>query len=494
MNSHSVCQRQQSTYFPRRIIDLGSDNTKIRLLDSQSEGMSDRYVALSYCWGESLPFTTTQETISQRKRNIEWHLLPRTFQDAATVCRRFNIQYLWIDSLCIIQNREADWEAESAKMADIYGNAYFTIAAVSSFHSNMPFLVTREPTEQFKTFDLNYQAAIGRPCIVKARQNSGPWDSASCYGPLSTRAWAWQERHLSVRVMQFTTVEVKWHCMTEDRCECTTTSPIPKDTPWKDDPKPYDRWHHLVGDYSSRKMTYASDRLPAMSGAASLFQQSTQTEYLAGLWRGNLELDLLWARQDSAPLSKPLRTRYRAPSWSWASIDSQINYLYVDNVHSLIVVEDAWCSLAGSNVFGEVNGGSITISAQASKATLIATNPLDPDTYTLKHPCFTRPMHPDCVLVEGTGQDLDLLPVQTVQRTLPEETLQTEVDPINRLVWCILGCDVITKDGDSSTKFLVVGESRSSPGRYERLGLATVADLRSKQWNKNAVLRRFIII
>lgn len=143
-NSHSLCQQRGLRDFPRRVIDLGSDNASIRLFEPEMNEFTGCYVALSYCWGNSHPLATTQETISQRKSNIEWEHLPRTFQDAVTVSRRFNIQYIWVDSLCIIQDSEADWEVESAKMADVYGNAFFTIAAVSSANSGVPFLVERQ--------------------------------------------------------------------------------------------------------------------------------------------------------------------------------------------------------------------------------------------------------------------------------------------------------------------------------------------------------------
>ncbi|MCJ1288987.1 hypothetical protein MMC34_000518 [Xylographa carneopallida] len=398
-------------------------------------------------------------------------------------------------------------------MADVYENAFFTIAAVSSPNSNMPFLVPRQREDQLHTIKIDCQAVIGQPGNINARLTSDAWSRESCYGPLSTRAWAWQERQLSVRIMQFTTTEVKWHCVTEDRCECTTTPPLPKGISWKDDPDTYNRWHHLVGVYTSRKMTYVSDKLPALSGVASRLQKNTQTEYLAGLWKENLKLDLLWARKDSAPLSRPLKARHQAPSWSWASIEGQVNYLFVDEVVTLILVKHASCSLATSNVFGEVNGGSVTIHALATRINLTATDPLDAHSYTLNHLQYSRPMYPDCILVEGVGQATDGLPLhtvlltvggigqyksplpaQTVQRASSDERVQAEFGPINRLVWCTFGCVLKLSHGEYSVKLLILGESASSPDTFERLGLASIPGHRLQKWRAGAIMRHFTII
>ncbi len=72
---------------------------------------------------------TTRANIEQMKTKIVFESLPKTFQDVISIARRLGIQYVWIDSLCIIQTDLLDWELESAKMSDIYANAYLTIAA-----------------------------------------------------------------------------------------------------------------------------------------------------------------------------------------------------------------------------------------------------------------------------------------------------------------------------------------------------------------------------
>ncbi|KAH0531283.1 hypothetical protein TsFJ059_000137 [Trichoderma semiorbis] len=71
--------------------------------------------------------------------------LPKTFQDAVTVTRSLGIPYLWIDSLCIIQEDEKDWESEAARMEEVFSFAYFTIAASRGTSSLSGFLGERKP-------------------------------------------------------------------------------------------------------------------------------------------------------------------------------------------------------------------------------------------------------------------------------------------------------------------------------------------------------------
>lgn len=58
--------------------------------------------------------------------------MPKNFRDAITISREPGLRYMWIDSLCIIQDSDTDWQIESSKMADIYRHGYITIAAVAS--------------------------------------------------------------------------------------------------------------------------------------------------------------------------------------------------------------------------------------------------------------------------------------------------------------------------------------------------------------------------
>jgi hypothetical protein len=117
---------------PTRVLDLNtsSDNLDLRLIDSRN--LTGRYMTLSHCWGLAKPLSTTIHNIQARKENLSMDTLPPTFRDAVVLTRALNIRYLWIDSLCIIQDDIGDWELESSKMATVYSNSYLNIAATSA--------------------------------------------------------------------------------------------------------------------------------------------------------------------------------------------------------------------------------------------------------------------------------------------------------------------------------------------------------------------------
>jgi hypothetical protein len=111
---------------PTRVIDIGLNNDSLFLFTSF--GKSARYAALSHCWGGNKIMTTTKATLKNREERLEFSKLPRTFQHAVDITRQIGLQYLWIDSLCIVQD-SSEWDIEASKMAQIYANSCVTIAA-----------------------------------------------------------------------------------------------------------------------------------------------------------------------------------------------------------------------------------------------------------------------------------------------------------------------------------------------------------------------------
>lgn len=118
-----------------------------------SYGEKNKYVALSHCWGPSQPFILTTASETAFRNGIPFQALPRTFQDAVTITRLLCLRYLWIDSLCILQDDKDDWERESANMADVYRNAYLTIAASNAASHAEGFLQPRAPSSAVCGFD-----------------------------------------------------------------------------------------------------------------------------------------------------------------------------------------------------------------------------------------------------------------------------------------------------------------------------------------------------
>jgi hypothetical protein len=110
------------------------------------------YIALSHCWGQTAIVRTTKATFARRKQGIDISLLPPAFRDAIDIACRLDVRYLWIDSLCIIQDDQLDWQTKSARMSTIYQQTLLTISAGLSGHgggylSKTPWLGHRKSME-----------------------------------------------------------------------------------------------------------------------------------------------------------------------------------------------------------------------------------------------------------------------------------------------------------------------------------------------------------
>lgn len=135
---HKACNdRRDPDSLPTRLIDIGVGSPEERisphLIDTKdhlSEGVHG-YVALSHCWGTTsgtLVPKTLKANLIQRTDSIKWDEMTKTFQDALMITRGLGLRYVWIDSLCIIQDVEEDFLIECAKMGSVYDNAYCTLA------------------------------------------------------------------------------------------------------------------------------------------------------------------------------------------------------------------------------------------------------------------------------------------------------------------------------------------------------------------------------
>ena len=150
--------------------------------------------------------------------------LPQTFRDAVAISRALSIRYLWIDSLCIVQDDQADWRSHVNKMAQIYNNAYLTLAAGNSKDDAGGFFQqTALPFSSPSSFKLldgktEYKIYI-RKCLPHPDEN---WPEGPEM-PLMSRGWVFQERLLSRRFLCFAANEVLWECLEDVACSCSTT-------------------------------------------------------------------------------------------------------------------------------------------------------------------------------------------------------------------------------------------------------------------------------
>ncbi|KAK0649108.1 heterokaryon incompatibility protein-domain-containing protein [Cercophora newfieldiana] len=341
IDNHGDCPKP-SLSLPARILDVGTPGTAdIRLLanDSKAQG---HYAALSYCWGQRKPLKLAEATYAKFVSGFPYTELPKTFQDAVSATWSLGLKYLWIDSLCIIQDSKADWEAQCSQMADIYAGSFVTLAADASKDCESGFLTERKtPTSVSAQLPGNSQAP---PITLFAYRNSTGENLRYCLSfrfrqdhitsPLFKRAWVFQEMMLSGRVLHFDAYKTLMECWAFTRTEMAhfpiianrdrthventskaSFSKIMKNASTTNDW--YLHWLDLLQDYAGRQLTIKADRLPALSGLASRVHRVTGDRYLAGVWMSHLPEALIWT--EDVPREHWEPTEYIAPSWSWAS-------------------------------------------------------------------------------------------------------------------------------------------------------------------------------
>jgi hypothetical protein len=294
--------------------------------------------------------------LEQMIKGIPTEEIPKTYTDAFKVTTGLEVRYIWIDAICIVQDNSDDWKIESAKMCDIYRNAYCTIAA-SGAASNDHGCFIGQPTPSVPadscplTVDDN-----GHHSTIILLPPRPSWENQILSSPLNSRAWVLQERLLSRRILHFAKDAVFWEC-SELKASTFEPNGIP-DVELLADPILYtyslrnlttvecaqSAWLELVQHYTKLGITKVQDRLPALSGLAKLIQTPTNDTYVAGLWKHNLVEGLAWALSGKDFNAEELHNQRpdTAPTWSWASTDRSLGFLtVVDAVKSTSSTEFA---------------------------------------------------------------------------------------------------------------------------------------------------------
>ncbi|KAF8963860.1 hypothetical protein BDZ97DRAFT_1818243 [Flammula alnicola] len=328
IRSHSQCPKPRQSPLPDRVIDCSNtERPKIVLTD----GAQGAYITLSYVWGEQQPITTTENIDSYVKDGLEMEKFPKTIRDAVLSAHNLGIRYLWIDALCILQDSTEDKIRQIGRM-----NAYTETPCASKVSEG--FLQDRPA--RIPSAHIPFICPDGKVgTVYLAAASIEGYDATRGYHdemePVNFRGWCLQERVLSERCFIFASDTLKYYCQTETvnigdaLCEPTTGERLPRavflpghpSTLSSDDLVLSRRsWLFAIWEYSRRGLTVGTDKLVALAGIAEQFHRVWQASYLAGLWEHTLLEDLLWDIYVAGKLG-PRPAEYRAPSWSWASID-----------------------------------------------------------------------------------------------------------------------------------------------------------------------------
>lgn len=310
--------------------------------------------------------------------------------------RRLGLKYLWIDSLCILQDSLEDWRHEGSSMAEIYSNSYITLAATNAMGSAGGFYrsMSSKRDPQHLSYTLKDSKDGRKPFEVLVWENFPIPKKNFVSGelPLLKRAWAYQERLLSPRTVHFADDMLYWECPSIttgetqgritglDGIEAVHTvkamltaeaavQPQHEYAPMADSlrTKPEQRlrlpWYNIVRQFTRCELTFSKDTLPALQGVARRVHSERRCAYYAGLWEDTLCSDLLWV------LDVPCEIRpheYRAPSWSWASTQGGVSWPYSYNslVKEVNVVSVS-TTPAGDDPLGELTAGTLKLKGRS---------------------------------------------------------------------------------------------------------------------------------
>lgn len=206
---------------PTRLIDL-SKSTSLPQPHLITTKITEKYkyAALSHSWGGKVALTTTKQTLKNRETGISLDELPATFKDACVLALRLKIHYLWIDSLCIVQDDKQDWERESAIMGEIYENSHITISATAAKDSTRGILHDR--ASRFRPIVLPHSSEnreLNRPMVLRPWLLSWSQSIDGSDSPLSSRGWVLQERLLPPRTVHMGHEQLFWECRTHKEAE-----------------------------------------------------------------------------------------------------------------------------------------------------------------------------------------------------------------------------------------------------------------------------------
>jgi hypothetical protein len=380
--THPKCAVQLNTEFraPTRLLDVAKfeHNRTARLVLSKDLEEDLRYLTLSYCWGGKSALMLKNSNIEELREGISLSMVPLTIAQAIEVTHRLGFRYLWVDSLCIIQDSPEDFSKELQLMGEIYRRAYFTIAASSATDCTQGLLHQKNSLQFFpcriscvNSVEIFIQESASLPTPEDVRA------MIIDEGPLNRRAWVVQERLLSMRTLHFGLNGLLfWEC---DTCEAFDGRPhgtIIQSRTWDADPKfaartllqtPPDLynglssgdislaaaerlrdpeyqglassaaitgiaardffffWHILIMYYTRCNITKITDRLPGITGIMMEIQKASGFAIHDGIWHfdsHSCALELLWA----VTSHHGKRIENRAPTWSWGAVDTSIEY------------------------------------------------------------------------------------------------------------------------------------------------------------------------
>jgi hypothetical protein len=460
-------------------------------------------MTLSYRWGlnpQLLLLTSNIESF--RRHGSPIADLPQTFKDLVAVARSFGVRYVWIDCLCIVQDSTEDWEADAPTMRYVYANSVCNVVASASNEPEGGLFRRRQAADLRAPGVIETTLAAGHPekhFIFEDRYFYIQMyrTDETLYG----RGWVYQETFLAPRLLYFTQYQIMWECLERNRCEA-----FPEGVPFHESRKFLNRllkrplgrpvtglekgrkllnnqdgqpaplsdetlslWQDTTGYYGGLEFTRPSDKLHAFSGIAKLFQEFIGQEYLAGLWKSRIIEQLDW--QVSWPAAAS--TTYRAPSWSWASIDGKLIYYTWHPAHKVLAeLLDAEVTTKGEDRTVNVTGGFLKL-----RGAVI------PASYRRK----LEKNHATCLEVKPHSEHIDAFEVWSPSPDTTEARFSDSGEFHFLPVKVELSKWIGTKELVHQLKCLILSSISDSDSIYKRIGWFSISNASQEQTQQQIV-------
>ncbi|KAI1417815.1 heterokaryon incompatibility protein-domain-containing protein [Hypoxylon sp. FL1857] len=343
LENHTDCmeaaERRLKPFRPKRLVQLLQDDKgdistwKLDCRSAASAVNTIPYLTLSHCWGSSQPVRLTKDNFVDFLQPSPVSELPKTYQHALAIAQSLGFWYIWIDSLCIIQDDKEDWRTESASMGTIYSHAVCNIAASWAVGSTQGCFSASDLAARTPTFIPLKLAGLASPIQYQIGQAASYLEEIE-QAPLNRRGWVVQERYLARRQLSFAKRQVYWECrqlLASEEFPNGVPLVLQRSKPHVEFEKGTDIrqiWVDLVAFYSNCRLTEQSDKLVALYGLASELQNITGDEYLSGLWAKDLYKQLCWQTHGylREKVDRNTIPNHIVPTWSWATIDGPVRY------------------------------------------------------------------------------------------------------------------------------------------------------------------------
>lgn len=355
--SSACSSRDSSGFLPRRLLQLSiqADQISIRLVHSRDIPSRQPYICLSHCWGTHPPLKLLKSNLANFLNSVSLSSLPRTFIDAVLVTLRLGYEYLWIDSLCVIQDSKVDFQEQIPEFGRIYSCCEFTIAALGAVDGTVGCFSSRNLLEYNSCLVSNTNGQKLHLSPGNTTWSAGPDEMHDSQAPpLHRRAWVVQERTLSPRTVYFGSNMIFWECiegraseMYPDMEESWAKNFLvheSKDLAGQEwilmNPKDQMKcsfavllrtcadvgyrlwgrtWWNIVRIYTACQLTFDRDKWNAISGLATQVESTTGETLVHGLWSTHLVQELLWHT-----FTIGRKVEIDVPSWSWLSVSAEV--------------------------------------------------------------------------------------------------------------------------------------------------------------------------